>query len=67
LAWNPQRNGVGRNGKRSSIIMNFLEILVNDEEAMLVELNQLCIVKKMSFQKPKKDKSIISSNNGQKW
>ncbi len=47
--------------------MNFLEILVNDEEAMLVELNQLCIVKKMSFQKPKKDKSIISSNNGQKW
>jgi hypothetical protein len=27
----------------------------------------LCIVKKMSFQKPKKDKSIISSNNGQKW
>jgi hypothetical protein len=34
--------------------MNFLEVLVNDEEAMLVELNRLCRVKNNIFSKAKK-------------
>jgi hypothetical protein len=36
--------------------MNFLDVLVNDEEAMLVELNQLCIVKNNVFSKAIKRK-----------
>lgn len=40
-----------KNGKGPIITMNFLEALVNDEEAMLVELNRLWIVKNNVFLK----------------
>ncbi len=40
-----------KNGKGPTITMNFLEVLVNNEEAMLVKLNRLCIVKNNVFSK----------------
>jgi hypothetical protein len=46
-----------KNGEGPSTFMNFLEVLVNDEEAALTKLNWLCGVKHNDFsniQMPKK-------------
>ncbi len=38
-----------KNGKGPSATTNYLEVLINDEEATLTELNRLCEVKNNVF------------------
>jgi hypothetical protein len=49
-----------KNGKGPIAITNYLEVLVNDEEATLTELNQLCGVKKHIFKN--KSSKVQKSN-----
>jgi hypothetical protein len=56
-----------KNGKGPFASTNFLEVLVNDEEATLTKLNRLCGVKHNVFSKVKMPKCklpILASTSG---